>query len=129
MNKKLFFESAMLDDNFETEKIVSDADYFWDYVSYCAIELKEIDEVTEINIFINPGTALSEKERHRRHRKSLRKEKAKRKMEKNSHWAMYMPGTATQCKRKNHKATRREYDIPMGKGNFTHKLASFEYFY
>lgn len=64
---------------------------------------------------------------HRKHRKSRRDAKVNRR--KNSHWVYYYDGTAKECKKKNHKAVRREYDIPMGKSNFSHKIGSYEYFY
>ena len=69
----------------------------------------------------------STKSLHRKHRKSCRMAKVNRR--KNSHWVYYYDGTAKECKRKNHKAVRREYDIPMGKGNFSHKIGTYEYFW
>jgi hypothetical protein len=64
---------------------------------------------------------------HRKHRKSRRMAKVSRR--KDSRWVYYLDGTAKECKRKNHKAVRREYDIPVGKSNFSHKVGCYEYFW
>lgn len=67
------------------------------------------------------------KARHRKHRESRRMTKVNRR--KNTHWVHYFDGTAKECKAKNHRAVRHEWDIPTGKSNFSHKIASCAYFY
>lgn len=63
----------------------------------------------------------------RRHRAANRKEKVKKRQ--NSRWQYYIEGTAKECKSHNHKAVRREYDLPSGKSNFSHKVGSYLYFW
>ena len=97
----------------------------------------ESDEVISISVQLDFDdfdikTAIireehSIKAQHRKHRNSRRKTKVNRR--KNSRWVHYYDGTAKECKAKNHKAVRREWDIPTGKSNFSHKVASFEYFW
>ena len=94
-------------------------------------------EVTVINIFsdcdeFDTQAAIrsanhSTKARHRKHREARRISKVK--CRKHSHWRHYYDGTAKKCKTNNHKAVRREYDIPVGKSNFSHKVGSYLYFY
>lgn len=63
----------------------------------------------------------------RKHRKSRRMAKVNHR--KNSRWIAYLDGTAKECKTKNHRAVRREYDMPIGKGNFYRKVGCYEYFW
>lgn len=89
---------------------------------------EEHDKVFECEVVFasnKHGKALTEKEKHIRHRKASRIEKCKKRSD--SHWGYYSNGTAKDCKKKNHRAVRHS-DVPKGKGNHSHKIASFEYF-
>ena len=84
------------------------------------LDCDEFDLRLAVN-FAEYGT----KAQHRKHRKSRRMAKVNRR--KNSRWVVYLDGTAKECKVKNHRAVRREYDIPVGKSNFAHKVNSYGY--
>lgn len=60
---------------------------------------------------------------HRKHRKSRRKTKVRRKN--NS----FVAGVSKGFKGNHHCSVRREYDIPVGKSNFTHKVGSYAWHY
>lgn len=90
-------------------------------------ELKDsIEDAFDISTAVL-SEEYSIKARHRKHRKSRRDAKVSRR--KNSRWVYYLDGTAKECKTKNHRAVRHEYDIPMGKSNFSHKIGNREYFW
>lgn len=99
---------------------------FYIFDHYVAEE--EYDKVCECDVIITitkRGNILTEKEKYRRHRNAMLEEKSKKRT--NSRWQYYFDGTAKECKRKNHKAVRKS-DMPKGKGNHSHKIASYEYF-
>lgn len=99
---------------------------FYIFDHYVAEE--EYDKVYECDVVITitkRGNTLTEKEKHIRHRKASRIEKCKKRSD--SHWEYYSNGTAKDCKKKNHRAVRKS-DMPKGKGNHSHKIASYEYF-
>ena len=60
---------------------------------------------------------------HRKHRKSRRKAKVRRKNND------FVAGIGKGFKGYHHCAVRREYDIPMGKSNFSHKVDSYPFSY
>ena len=154
MNKYEFFNNElaeMLSDNREARLILgyeeqiehwtwmSECAKFRDAVDYGFIEDKDVVENGFITINLFPDwdefdprmyTMIAEystKAVHRKHRKSRRMAKVNRR--KNSHWVAYLDGTSKECKTKNHRAVRREYDFPIGKSNHHKKIASREYFY
>lgn len=99
---------------------------FYIFDHYVAEE--EYDKVCECDVITTitkRGNTLTEKEKYRRHRNASRIEKCKKRT--NSRWQYYFDGTAKECKRKNHKAVRHS-DVPNGKGNYTHRIASHYYF-
>lgn len=99
---------------------------FYIFDHYVAEE--EYDKVCECDVIITitkRGNTLTEKEKYRRHRNAMLEEKSKKRT--NSRWQYYCNNTAKECKHKNHKAVRHS-DVPNGKGNYTHRIASFEYF-
>lgn len=151
MNKYKFFAAeitAMLDDNAEKDWVahaiqMSEIAIFLDAIDCGEVTDKDFEPIAaspkdyfhnfpaEFDDF-DPlcwsiAAEYSTKALHRKHRKSCRMAKDKRR--KNSHWMYYYDGTAKECKTKNHKAVRREYDIPIGKSNFYHKVSSYEYFW
>lgn len=68
-------------------------------------------------------TEYSTKALHRKHRKSRRKSKVRRKNND------FVAGIGKGFKGYHHCAVRREYDIPVGKSNFTHKVDSYPFHY
>lgn len=147
MNKYKFFSNElteMVNDHTDIELVVhltwmSECAKFRDAVDYGEVIDKDVvdDEPITVKLWLDCDefdTRLafvvaehSTEAIHRKHRKSRRMAKVNRR--KNSRWVYYLDGTAKECKTKNHKAVRREYDIPMGKSNFSHKIGSHEYFW
>lgn len=111
---------------------------FFISATYCDIPDKDMEmdiasepKICYIEYSATKANSHSEKAKHRRHRAGCRKEKekAKRAMCGDSHWNRYFDGTAKECKKANHRAVRREYDIPNCKGNCSHKVGSYIYPY
>ena len=147
MNKHEFFLNELVE--MTNDRIDRELVEHYTWMSECAkfrdaIDLGEIinkdiihSEVTAINLFPDYNdfdtqeAVLSEKYStkalHRKHRASRRMTKTKHR--KNSRWIQYFEGTAKECKTNNHRAVRREYDIPTGKSNFSHKVSSYLYYY
>lgn len=147
MNKYEFYHNELVEMTIDrTDKMLvehytwmSECAKFRDAVDFGEVINKDVihPEVAVINLFsdfedFDISTAVlveehSMKARHRKHRKSCRMAKVNRR--KNSRWVYYFDGTAKECKVKNHRAVRHEYDIPMGKSNFSHKIGTCEYFW
>ena len=65
----------------------------------------------------------STKARHRKHRKSRRMTKVSR------HKNQLAAGIGKGFKGNHHRSVRHEYDIPVGKSNFTNKVNSYAWHY
>lgn len=142
MNKYEFFHNELVEmTNDHADKVMVDH-YTWmsecakfrDAVEYGYIEDKDTDaypmaiqmtiDLDDFDISISVISADRGSEAlHRKHRQSRRKAKVRRKNND------FVAGIGKGFKGHHHCAVRREYDIPTGKSNFSHKVGSYGWHY
>jgi hypothetical protein len=142
MNKYEFFHNElaeMVSDNDERKLIehytwMSECAKFLDAVDYMTVIDKDAidEESTVVHLFLDCdefdarlAVIIAEhgiEALHRKHRKSRRKAKVRRK-------SPFIAGVGKGFKGNSNRSVRHEYDIPIGKSNYIHKVNSHAWHY